>query len=84
MRKHGARWASDLSPFTDWWVFVRGFVEWARSLKNTEDILYCWDDPKPGIVAIFAAGMKQWRMRNVPRWVNQDGEISRPVLRPYS
>jgi predicted ATP-grasp superfamily ATP-dependent carboligase len=63
---------------------LRGFVQWVRSLKNAEDILYCWDDPKPCVAAILAAGMKQWRRRNVPRWVNHEGEISRPVLRPYS
>lgn len=30
LRKHGARWAADVQPLVDGWVFLRGFVEEAK------------------------------------------------------
>ena len=30
LRKHGARWAADVQPLVDGWVFLRGFIEYVK------------------------------------------------------
>lgn len=34
---------------------VGGLLRWFRSVKGADEILYCWDDPKPGIFSTFTA-----------------------------
>jgi predicted ATP-grasp superfamily ATP-dependent carboligase len=32
-----------------------GLLRWARSVKGAEEIIYCWDDPRPGISSTLAS-----------------------------
>jgi D-aspartate ligase len=34
---------------------VGGLLRWFRSVKGADEILYCWDDPKPGVFSTLAA-----------------------------
>ena len=54
----GRRCSYFMMDFAGFWETDRslgGFWRWLRSLKGAEDILYCWDDPRPAISSAFAS-----------------------------
>jgi len=38
-----------------------GLLRWARSVKGADEIIYCWDDPRPGISSTLASIKKYLR-----------------------
>ena len=40
---------------------LAGLLRWARSVKGADEIIYCWDDPRPGISSTLASITKYLR-----------------------
>jgi D-aspartate ligase len=40
---------------------LRGLLRWARSVKGADEIMYRWDDPRPGITSTLASMKKYLR-----------------------
>jgi hypothetical protein len=45
----------DLATFRATDASLGGLLRWARSVKGAEEIIYCWDDPRPGISSTLAS-----------------------------
>src|SRR5437868_7782223 len=81
----------DLAGFWETDRSAAGFWRWLRSLRNTEDILFRWDDPKPAISYTFESLKRNFgRLRQpVPAAARKPAappspalEEQRPVLSP--